>query len=65
MSSEMSVARVLAQLEARAAHHQAQQAFHAGQEIHHREQRELHEAELATVSSNLEAFRSVSATIFS
>jgi hypothetical protein len=62
MSSELSVARVLAQLEARAAHHQTQQAFHARQEIHHREQRALHEAELEKVNANLEAFRSVSAT---
>ncbi|HEX4964514.1 MAG TPA: hypothetical protein VF173_27105 [Thermoanaerobaculia bacterium] len=61
MSSELSVARVLAKLEARAAHHREQQAFHAQQEIHHREQRALHEAELEKVNSNLEAFRSVAA----
>jgi hypothetical protein len=62
MSSELSVARVLAKLEARAAHHQEQQAFHAGQEAHHREQKALHEAELETVKQNLESFRSVAAT---
>ena len=61
MSSELSVARVLAKLEARATHHREQQAFHARQETHHREQRALHEAELEKVQANLEAFRSVAA----
>jgi hypothetical protein len=62
MSSEMSVARVLAKLEARAALHLEHQAFHAQKEAHHREQRELHEAELETVNANLETFRSVATT---
>jgi hypothetical protein len=62
MSSEMSVARVLAKLEARAAVHREQQAFHAQKEAHHREQRELHEAELEKVNANLEAFRSAATT---
>jgi len=62
MSSELSVAGVLAKLEARATHHRAQQAFHTQQEAHHREQRALHEAELEKVQANLEAFRSVAAT---
>jgi len=62
MSSDLSVARVLAKLEARATLHREQQAFHAQQETHHREQRALHEAELETVNQNLEAFRSVAAT---
>jgi len=58
MSSEMSVARVLAKLEARAVAHREQRAFHAQKEAHHRAQRELHEAELKKVKANLEAFRS-------
>jgi hypothetical protein len=62
MSSDLSVARVLAKLEARATHHREQQAFHAQQEAHHREQKALHEAELEKVRSNLESFRSVAAT---
>ncbi len=62
MSSEMSVARVLAKLEARAAVHREQQAFHAQKEAHHREQRELHEAELEKVNANLETFRAAAAT---
>jgi hypothetical protein len=62
MSSEMSVTRVLARLEARAAAHREQQAFHAGKEAHHRKQRELHEAELEKVNANLEAFRSAATT---
>jgi hypothetical protein len=61
MSSELSVARVLAKLEARAALHREQQAFHARQETHHREQRALHEAELEKVQTNLDAFRSAAA----
>jgi hypothetical protein len=61
MSSELSVARVLAKLEARAALHREQQAFHARQEAHHREQRALHEAELEKVQTNLDAFRSAAA----
>jgi hypothetical protein len=60
--SEMSVARVLAKLEARAAVHREQQAFHAQKEAHHREQREQHEAELTKVNANLEAFRSAATT---
>jgi hypothetical protein len=62
MSSDMSVARVLAKLEARAAVHREQQAFHAQKEAHHREQRELHEAELEKVNANLETFRAAAAT---
>jgi hypothetical protein len=62
MRSEMSVARVLAKLEARAAVHREQQAFHAQKEAHHREQREQHEAELTKVNANLEAFRSAATT---
>ncbi len=62
MSSDLSVAGVLAKLEARVSHHREQGAFHTQQEAHHREQRALHEAELEKVQANLEAFRSVAAT---
>ncbi|HEV7507516.1 MAG TPA: hypothetical protein VGS07_21710 [Thermoanaerobaculia bacterium] len=58
----MSVAKILAKLEARAAAHREQQAFHAQKETHHREQRELHEAGLETVNANLETFRAAAAT---
>jgi hypothetical protein len=61
MSSELSVAKVLSSLEARAARHKERQAFHAQQEAHHREQRALHEAELEKVQQHLEAFRAVAA----
>ncbi|MFY9820333.1 MAG: hypothetical protein WAM82_03065 [Thermoanaerobaculia bacterium] len=61
MSSELSVARVLANLEARIAVHREQQAFNAKQEAHHREQRTLHEAELEKLQANLETFRSAAA----
>lgn len=60
MSTKLSVAEVLAQLEARVAFHEQREAFHAQQEAHHREQREGHAADLAQARRNLEAFRTVS-----
>ena len=59
MSSNLSVAEVLASLEQRAAFHRDQEAMHAQQETHHREERALHAAELAKVLQSLEAFREV------
>jgi len=61
MSTELSVAEVLSNLEARAAFHREQESLHAQQEVHHREQRALHAAELEKVLKNLEAFRAVAA----
>ena len=49
LSTSLSVAEVLAKLEARIAFHQEQAAFHAQQEVHHREQNALHLAELQNV----------------
>jgi hypothetical protein len=62
MSSKLSVAEVLSQLEARAAFHREREAFHAAQEAHHRQERAQHSAELEKVLHNLEAFRTVSAS---
>jgi hypothetical protein len=62
LSSKLSVAEVLGSLEARAALHREQEAFHAAQEEHHRQERARHAAELEKVLHNLEAFRSVSAS---
>ena len=59
MSSNLSVAEVLASLEQRAAFHRDQEAMHAQQETQHREERALHAAELAKVLQSLEAFREV------
>jgi hypothetical protein len=60
MSSNLSVAQMLAQLERKVAHHQERQAFHAQQEGFHREQSALHAGELETATERPEAFRSAS-----
>ena len=57
MSQELSVAAVLAQLEAQIAHHREREAFHAQQEGFHHEQRALHAAELERVSSHFASFK--------
>ena len=62
MSSNLSVAEVLSNLEQRVVFHREQEAFHGEQEALHREQRALHAAELEKVLQNLEAFRTVSAS---
>jgi hypothetical protein len=62
MSSKLSVADILANLESRAALHRDREAFHAGQEEQHREERERHAAELERVLHNLDAFRTASAS---
>jgi hypothetical protein len=61
MSTKLSVAEVLAKLEARAAFHEQREAHHAQQEGLHREQRESHAADLAQARRNLESFRAISA----
>lgn len=58
MSSNLSVAQMLAQLETKVAYHKERQAFHTQQEVHHREQAALHAAELELATARLEAFRS-------
>jgi hypothetical protein len=57
MSTALSVAEILAKLEARIVHHEQQMAFHKQQEIHHSEQSAAHEAELAKVRQHFEAFQ--------
>lgn len=57
MRQEMSVSRLLAELEARVAHHESQEAHHAEQEAFHREKRATHAAELQSVRERLAAFR--------
>jgi hypothetical protein len=52
MSSKLSIAQVVAKLEARLAFHRQQEAFHAQQEVHHREQRAVHAAELERLREN-------------
>ena len=55
----LSVPQVLAQLEARVAHHQKQQALHAEQEAAHRDKAAFHQARLEAARTQLEAFRAV------
>jgi hypothetical protein len=70
MSSKLSVAQVMANLEARLAFHRQQEAihaqqeaFHARQEVHHREQRAVHVAELERVQARLETFKSAAESL--
>ena len=62
MSSKLSVAEVLSNLESRAAFHREREAFHAAQEEQHRQERARHAAELEKVLHNLEAFRAASSS---
>jgi hypothetical protein len=61
MSTKLSIAEVLAKLEARVAFHEQREAHHTQQEGIHREQRESHAADLAQARRNLESFRAISA----
>lgn len=57
MSTDLSVAQVLANLEKQLAYHRQQEAHHAEREVFHREQRAAHTAEIETVSKHYEAFK--------
>lgn len=57
MRKDMSVSWLLAELEARAEHHEKQEAHHAEQEVFHREERVRHAAELQSTRERLAAFR--------
>lgn len=57
LSSQLSVAQVLANLEAQMALHREREAHHAAQEAFHREQRAVHAAEYETVARHYEAFK--------
>ena len=63
MSSKLSVAQVVSNLEARLAFHRQQEAFHAQQEVHHREQRTVHATEMEKVQARLETFRSAAESL--
>lgn len=53
----LTVQEILAKLEARAAFHEEQEAFHGSQEEQHRERRAFHAAELEQVRQHLAAFK--------
>lgn len=57
MSTGLSVAEVLANLEKRLAFHREQETLHRQQEAAHREQAALHAGESEVVAKHLEAFR--------
>ena len=57
MSSDLSVAQVLANLEEQMRFHRDQEAHHAALEASHREQREKHAAEHAAMARHYEAFK--------
>jgi hypothetical protein len=59
MSTKLSVAEILANLEKKLAFHREQEIFHTQQETLHREQRAVHAAEIENVSQHLEAFKTV------
>ncbi|HEV7503614.1 MAG TPA: hypothetical protein VGS07_01755 [Thermoanaerobaculia bacterium] len=62
MSSQLSVAEILARLEAEMAFHRERKAYHAEHEAFHREQRTSHDAEYERVASNYEAFKASAQT---
>ncbi|HEX6903905.1 MAG TPA: hypothetical protein VF789_29610 [Thermoanaerobaculia bacterium] len=57
MSVRLSVADVLAHMEAQLARHKEQEAYHDGREVFHREQKALHAAEYENVLQHYEAFK--------
>ncbi|HEV8582312.1 MAG TPA: hypothetical protein VGX68_24850 [Thermoanaerobaculia bacterium] len=60
MSKSLSVAEILAKMEARIAEHKERKAFHAQQETHHRERHAFHDAELEKVVQRYEALKAAS-----
>jgi hypothetical protein len=63
MSSDLSIAEVLADLEAQIAHLETQEAFHTQQEVLHREQRSHCAAELEKTRERYEGFKSAAAAL--
>jgi len=57
MNPNLSIAQVLADLEAQIASHEERETFHTGQETFHRSQRELHAGELARLRQRYEGFK--------
>jgi hypothetical protein len=61
MSSQLSVAQVLANLEEQMRFHREREEEHAAQEAFHRDQRAVHAAEHETVARHYEAFKASAA----
>ena len=60
MSVNLSIGQMLAQLEARVAHHERQQALHSEQEALYRDKAAFHREQLEAARAHLEAFRAAS-----
>ena len=61
MTIALPMEAIVARLEQQIAHHREREAFHAEQGAYHGEQQALHAAELATLTSTLEAFKTSTA----
>jgi hypothetical protein len=61
MTTDASLASILANLESQIAMHREQKEVHAQQETFHREQKELHAAELEALIQNFETLRAAAA----
>lgn len=62
MGSELSLSRILADLEERIAFHREREAFHAGQEALHHKERTHHAEELAAALQGYEALKAAVGT---
>jgi hypothetical protein len=62
MSTELSVSKILAVLEAERAQHKERETWHAEQEAFHREQRAHYAAEYERVTQHYEAFKAIAGT---
>ena len=63
MALNLSIAQMLAKLDAKIAHHEERKAFHAEQELIHRDQTAMHAAELEASLAHREAFRAASLSV--
>lgn len=63
MTSDLSVAQILRDLETKIAEHRTQRDHHAEQEVLHRERKDHHEAELERLSQRFEGFKEMAAAV--
>ncbi|MFY9821748.1 MAG: DUF3253 domain-containing protein [Thermoanaerobaculia bacterium] len=63
MNPNLSVAQLMANLEAQIAHFESQEALHAQQAAFHREQQQLNASELAKARERYEAFKAAATAI--
>lgn len=63
MTTKMSVAEVLANLEGQIALHREREAFHAEQKVHHQEEQARHAAELERLTQHYETFKAAALNV--